>query len=61
MPPKKPTPKPTPKPTAKKTVAPAKKKTPAKKTKPMSYEETLKKYKGDVTKIPGFSFGRRVQ
>ena len=29
--------------------------------KPMSYEDALKKYNNDVTKIPGNSRGKRVQ
>lgn len=35
--------------------------TPAPTKKPRSYEDTLKKYGNDVTKIPGNSRGKRVQ
>jgi len=34
---------------------------PSTKKKPMSYEDALKKYGNDVTKIPGNSRGKRVQ
>jgi hypothetical protein len=38
-----------------------KKKVVSKKKKPMSYEDALKKYGNDVTKIPGNSRGKKVR
>ena len=45
----------------KKTVISGKTKTKPKTKKPMSYEDALKKYGNNVTKIPGNSRGKRVQ
>lgn len=48
-------------PAVKKTAATPKKKTVKEDITMTTYRKMLKKYKGDITKVPGYDFGKRTE